>query len=264
MDKLLFVIMIGLLIFISMKNISVIKRYKQNKSYIECYQNVLHGNENADQALDDYIEKEKSIEFINKAKIIKLYSLVRSGSEYENTLNEINLKDIFYRKDKVDIQLTKLNSDAFIFIMLVMVKAYEVNNIEVIDKLVEKLNETSELQEQLEYQEILAFANALTKKEDNGSKIMHSLLDGTYTEYRYEKNMIGLYKRVASTTLAFNNEEFDEYFKQDLHKFAQNFIGEIFLKGLGLYETYKPEEVEETKEEVVEEIKEENIEEENK
>lgn len=240
MDKLLFVIMIGMFIFISVKNFSIFKRYKQNKEYVECYQVVLHNGENCYERIKTFIEKEKTNEFKNKGNIIKLYCELNNDLDYEKTLNDLDIKQIYYKKNKLDSNLTKFNSDSFVFIMLVIAKAFEKNKTETIDGLVDKISQLSELDNRLECKQIIELANAVKGVEDKGSTFMHNLLDGQYTEYVYDKKLIGLYKRIASSILAFNNEEFDEFFRSDLHDFSKSFIGECLLKSLGIYETYKP------------------------
>lgn len=239
MDIIFFIIMIGLFVFISVKNFSLIKREKHNKKYITCYQNVLHNKENCKHDLDLYIESEESEEYKNKAKIIKLYYELANCVDYKDTINDISFIAMYYKNGNIDNSLLKLNSDSFIFSMLCLVKAYEQNEKDAIEMFCTKLCEHHELETTLEYQEVIALANALLNKEDKGSAMLHSLLDGTYTDYSYDKNMIGLYKRIAAATLIFNMEDVDEYFRNDLHNFADTFIGECFLKGLGLFEIYK-------------------------
>ena len=240
MDTLLFVLMIGILVYVSVKNFSLIKRYKQNKAYISCYQGILNEENDCYDNINKYIESEKSLDFSNKAKIIKLYYELAHDISYEGTIESINFENIFYTKGKADNHKINLNSDAFVFIFLVIAKAFEKKEKDATEKVITKLKELSDLENRLEYQETVAFVNAVNSKDDNGLKILHSLLEGTYTEYIYEKNLIGLYKRFASAILTFKSEEIDEYFMNDLYVFSGNKIGECFLKSLGLYETYKP------------------------
>lgn len=250
--------MICIIIFISFKNIQLIKRYKQNKEYIECYQDALSGKEDAYDRVIKYIEKEKDIEFKNKASIIKLYLEIHNDKEYNETLKGIDFKTIFVKKDKLSDQLVKLNSDTFIFVVLIAAQANVKNKKDVLDSLVNKLNDVIDLNKYLEYHLCISFINAMNNIDDKGIKFMTNLLEGNYTEYVYEKNMIHLYKRIAATTLAYNNELNDEYFKEDLHKFAESKIGELLLKDLTLYELYKPIVEEENTNEEIAEINEDN------
>lgn len=256
MDKLLFAVMFALIIFIGFKNATLIKRYKQNKTYIDTYQKVLRNDENSYDEIKNYIENEKSEEFKNKAKVIKLYCELNSNAEYKDTLSDIDLKAIFYSKGKVDSNLAKVNTDAFIFMILALTKAYDLRQFDAIEIMANKLRELEGLETRLEYKETLDIADVLIDKS-NDLTMFKSLLEGTYTSYQYDKNIIGLYKRMASTMLAFKNVDFDEYYKNDLHSFAKSTIGNIVMKNLGIYETYKPIE-EETPEVQQEEIQEDN------
>lgn len=240
MDLFLFAVLISLLVFISYQNISLYKRYKRNSRYIEAYKKVLHCDEDSYEVIKKYINEEESLEFKHKGYIIQLFSELDNGKEYASTVKAIDLKQLFYTNGKLDNSQVKLNSDSYIFIILNIAKAYEKGNKDAIELLSEKLDEIKILEGRLEYQATKAFIRTICKDGDLGIPFMRSLLDGTYTEYQYDKNMIGLYKRTAATALAFLNEEFDEYFKNDLHNFAETFVGGCLLKSLGIYEKYKP------------------------
>lgn len=238
MDKLLFVVMIGLLVFISYKNFTLILRYKHNKEYIESYRNVLNDSENAHNIISNYIETEKSLEYKNRAKIIKLYCELNKNLEYTETLNSIDLKPIYFKSNKYDNKLVNLNSDSFIFIILSIAKAFACSKKDVIDVLIQKLQAIPELENRLEYQEVISFSNCLTN--NGGIDFMKGMLEGSYIDYVYEKRLIGLYKRIATSTLAYKNQQLDEYYVNDLHKFSSTKIGESILKSLGIYNSYLP------------------------
>lgn len=239
MDILLFAVMSIVLVYVGIKNFKLIKRYKQNKEYISIYQSVLNNEENSYNLVKNFIENEKTQEFKNKGKIIKLYSELCNDIDSFGTIDDIDLNSIFCKKGQVDKEMTNLNVDSFVFIALAIAKAFEKKKEDVIVKIIDKLKGVEGLKTHLEYNTIISFANSLLSIEDKGIPMMRSLLEGTYTDYVYEKNMIGLFKRIASTTLAYNNLDFEEYFKQDLYNFAQSLIGEKLLQSLGMYETYK-------------------------
>lgn len=256
MDSLMFVVLIGIFIFVCFKNVSLFKRYGKNKKYIDLYKKVLYSEDNCHDLVVKYLENEKSEEFKNKVRIIQIYNELENDVDATNSLNELNFKPIFFKKDKYDNELVKLNSDAFIFIILDIAKAYEKSKLDIADTIINKLKEYPDLESRVEYQTVLAIYKAIKSEDDSGIAFMKCLHDGSYTEYIYDKNMIGLYKRCASAGLAFTNIEFDEFFKNDLYAFAKTFIGERLLKSLGLYETYKPiEEVPQTEEIQTEENK---------
>ena len=73
MDSILFVLLLMILVYVGFSNVLLIRRYKQNKKYIDCYSEALNDVETAYNHLNEFIEKEKTQEFKNKAKVIKLY-----------------------------------------------------------------------------------------------------------------------------------------------------------------------------------------------
>ncbi len=267
MGTVLYVIIIVLLVSTSIKNFALFKRYKHNKEYIECYKDLLKNNENALERINNYIENENSNEFKNKGRILKLYQELISDLDYSTTLNELNVKDIFYDKNgNLKKDLINFNSDSFLFIMLVLSKAHQMKKDELIESLTNKVLEVKGLEDHLEVKEIVALNNALLSKDDKGVALFNSFLDGSYTENIYDKNMIGLFKRIAISTLAYLNEPFDEFFIDDIKEFVKTLIGKEYTSNLGIYDKYHVEEVseepvEEITEEKVEEVKEENNEE---
>ena len=91
------------------------------------------------------------------------------------------------------------------------------------------------------------------------------MLDGGFAKYEYEKNLIGLFKRFASSTLAYSGEPMEDYYKEDLHSFAGTQIGKTYMRDLEILEKYPPRTPkEEEKEEIKEEVSQEETKEEDK
>lgn len=239
MGPLLYIVISVLLISTIFKNIKVITRYKHNKEYIECYKDLLHSEGNYYERINNYIEKENKAEFKNKGRILKLYAEIIDSKDYTNTLNELCIKDIFYDKNGVlNKDLVNYNTDSFIFIMLILAKAKKINNDELIEVITDKVLEVKGIEDRIEVKEVIALNKALLNKDDRGIALFRSLLDGSYTEYVYDKNMIGLYKKVAVSALAYLNEEFDEFYIEDLRSFVMSMIGKDFTKNLDIYDKY--------------------------
>ena len=73
MDYMLFGFMALLLLYTVYRNVTLLKRYKQNKEYIECYKAILRGDENAYERISGFIDSQKDQEFASKARLLKLY-----------------------------------------------------------------------------------------------------------------------------------------------------------------------------------------------
>ena len=240
MDYMLFGFMALLLLYTVYRNITLLKRYKQNKEYIECYKAILRGDENAYERIGAFIDAQKDPEFAGKARLLKLYVELDRKLPYQETLDAINMKDVFYKNEHPDKSKYALNVDLFVWIYIVMAKARQMSGFDVLNELYEKVRSLKEMDDCVEYRATEAVYNALCEKEDGGVKFFTDLLEGNYTELRYDKNLIGMFKRFAAATLAYGGEPMEEYYKQDLHNFAETLIGKTYLETLGIYDKYLP------------------------
>lgn len=221
---------------------TLVSRTKHDNEYIDCYQSVFNHKDGSYEKVNSYVEKEQKKDFLNKGLILKLYSELDNEKEYNETLEKINLRDVFSVNGKFSRKQMINNTDVFICLYLAMAKARQLSKFDVLNSLCEKINSIPEFENYVEYQLAKAIYNSLCEKEDGGTKFMSDLLEGNYSDYGYDKKLIGLYKRFAAATLAYNGELVDEYYLDDLHSFADSGIGENYLKSLEIYEKYKPSE----------------------
>ena len=262
MELLLFVLILCLVIYVIYRNIVLIGRYRHNKEYIECTKEMLSGSDTALSRVSNYIESEKSEEFKNKARIIELYLEMEEGERYLDTLEKLDFKQILCTNGKFSRRQMAINVDMFVWTYLDMAKARRLSRFDVLNSINDKMREIPELETRVEYQLCKAIYNALCEKEDAGVEFLSALLEGGYSQYAYEKNLIGLYKRFAAATLAYSGEPMEEYFKNDLHSFSATQIGEAYMKDLEIYDKYLPiKKDEENKEEVNDQKQEEKKEE---
>ena len=265
MDYIFMITMFCLLAYVIYRNYTLISRYRHNKEYIECYKDLIAGNENAYERICAYIDSEKTEEFRNKARVLKLYDEMARQLDSKETLEALDLKQIFTRKGKYSKQQLVMNADVFVWYYLNMARARRLSRFDVLNSLYDKIKEMSEMENRVEYQTAIAIYNALCEKEDAGVGFLSSLLDGGFATYEYDKNLIGLFKRFAAATLAYTGEPMEDFYKDDLHSFAATQIGELYMKDLEIYDKYPPKKEEEEKTEAVEEnateTKEENKEE---
>ncbi len=259
MDLVFFGVMLCLLAYIAYRNFGLIKRYRHNKEYIECYKEMLSGTDTAYERICKYIDSETSEEFRNKGRVLKLYQEMEKELDCKDTLEALDLSAIFFKNGKYSRQQVAINADVFVWLYLDMARARRFSKFDVLNKLYEKITAIPELDKRVEYQTAVAINNALLEQEDAGVGFLSSLLDGGYAGYEYEKNLIGLFKRFAAATLAYAGEPMEDYYRNDLHNFAGTQIGSVYMKDLDIYDKYPPVEnkQEEKKEEVQEEPEEE-------
>lgn len=230
----------AIVIYMLFKNGKAIFDLRQNKKYIECFNSIKEKGQDAYPEVITFIENEKNEELIQKATFLKLFlELEADKEEYKNSLEKIDYKVLFYTKDKIDNQKSMFNSDAYIWTIICMARANKKSKQDVIDSLYEKLDSLQDLKQYLEANLTIASYKALKNEDDKGIDFFNALLNGEYTQYKYEKHFIASYKRIAAATLAYLNKDMDEYFKDDIKVFAETFVGRTYLSDLGIYDDYK-------------------------
>ena len=240
MEIMLFAAMFCLLAYVTYRNFTLFSRFRHNKEYIECYKLMLSDSESAYERTSNYIENEKSLEYKNKGRVLKLYQQLNRNEDCSSTIEALDFKEIFYRKGKYSKQQLMLSSDIFVWIYLNMARARKMSKFDVLNGLYEKFMELDQMENRVEYQLTKAIYNALCEKEDAGVEFLSSLLDGGFAQYDYDKNLIGLFKRFAAATLAYSGEPMEDYYKEDLHSFASTQIGKAYMNDLEIYEKYLP------------------------
>ena len=243
MEYMLYVVMLGLLAYVIYRNYKLIGRYRHNKEYIESYKDMLEGKEGTYERVCRYVETETQPEFHNKGLILKLYLELEQGKDYDQSLKELDLRSIFYNNGKFVKQSMNINVDVFIWVYIVMAKARQLSKLDVLNTIYEQfLSMEEDLGNRLEYGLVKAIYASLCEKEDGGVKFLSDLLEGNYSEYAYDRNLIVLYKRMAAAVLAYGGEPLDEFYHNDLRDFAKSAIGKIFMKALEIYERFCQEE----------------------
>lgn len=248
MEYVIYALMIILLAYIIYRNYQMIKVFKKNKKYIDCYQSLLRYEDDAPAKIDAFLAEQKDEEYISKAKVLKLYQQIRNDESYLDTLNELDLRAIFFQKGKVSKQKVSLNADVFVWLYLILAIARKKSKFDVMDVMKEKIEALS-LDNRLEVKETRAILDALYETGDGGAAFLNDILEGNYIEYEYDKSLISLFKRFAAATLAYASEPIEEYYQGELRDFAGTLIGENYMNNLDIIEKYPPHtKEEETKE----------------
>ena len=239
MEYLFLVLLVLLLAYIVYRNFGLFSRYNNNKDYINCYKAMLNKEENAYENICRYIEASKADEFKNKGRILKLYHEIDEGLDYQSTLDELDLFSIFSKNGKFSKEMFTNNTDVFVWLNMVLAKARSLSKFDVLNVLYDKVNAISEADNYVECQLFKAIYNAMLEKEDGGAGFMSNLLEGNYTDYLYDKTLIGMFKRFAAATLAYSGEPLEDYYRNDLADFSTISVGRAYMKDLGIYSKYK-------------------------
>ena len=262
MNTVLLLVLIVLTILMSMNNIKRLKQYRKDKTYIDIYTKILRDTDGAYDELVNYIGSENDTCLKTKSELIKLYEDIKDDKDLSE-FDEIDfVKDIFYDGEVFSKDRVTLNSEVFIWFILILSRARNLSMMDVMDNLYNKVSKYEEnLNTYIEYQVFKASYNVLLEKNEDGVSFLKKLLNGEYTEYTYDKNLIGIYKKIAACLLCYAGEIVEESDEDLIKDFTTTLIGNRFTKDLGIYEKYSPmvedeKNVEETAEEPAKELEE--------
>lgn len=236
MNQYLYYILLGLCIYLTIRNFRMIKRNKVDKAYVECYKKVISQDEDALEYTNNYLETETNPALKNKALVMKLIQELNDGLDYSKTLEEININDILCINGSYNHSCFENNTDVFLWIMTAMAKANSLDKKEVVDSLYLKLSVYPELENKVEYKLVESLYGIFNKT--GNTEFISGFLIGEYEGYVADKKVIALDKRFAEAIKAYANEELDEVSLGDIPHFAKTALGEFFMKDLGIYDKY--------------------------
>ena len=209
--------------------------------------------------LDEMIAEETDPAFVAKYRVIRLWACI-----YHNE-NEWFLKDL----EQLDIdplisdgkKNTVINyEDSFFYLLLAIPnRLFYAEEPELMEKFYEKLEPYKEtLKNYLVYALGMAARKYYQNEEDLGREMYIKLDEGDYGEFRYNKQLIGIYKNIASSFMAgiaLQQNDMEQYEQQlpYLQSFSASGLGARWLKELGIELPKDPEEEKENTEEEPEE-----------
>lgn len=234
MTYLLYAILLFIIAYTSYRSYKVISVYKNNDQYIKCYKQVLIDPIESYIDVCAYVDSELNECFINKGKILKLYVELCKNLDYRNTLEEIDLKKIFLLNNEADKKYIDKNADSFIWLILVIVKAHFLYKKDVLTAIREKIEELK-LNDRVE---VLTILDTYEMFNMHATKFYKDLLEGNYSEYKYDRDLVGIFKRIAASNLVYMGETIDEISQNDLISFAGSKIGTLYMKDLGIHQKY--------------------------
>lgn len=241
MDQAILVILIAVMAYMIFMNIRLIRKNKDMKRYFVCTDAILSSDENANEIINDFILNETSDELKNKARVLKLIAELDKGIDVLNTLSFLSYDDIILTNGQLDKKKFEFNSDSFFWTVNVIIKAYDHDQKEAAEAIKEKL---------VAYEEYPLFKNdvvvrliyetdkAMSGYGDKGITFFEKLLSGDYSEYTYDKRMIGFYKNVAAAMMAYLKQPLTEDDTELIRAFAKMKAGKVMLSELGLYDVY--------------------------
>ena len=232
--KNIYIILLSLFtIFILIKTRSNNKTLKKDRYYIQTYQKILKKEDGAKEALDTFIEEEKDDSVKNKALIVKAYQIAEDKGDIKEALEAIDFDKVFLDKEKFSKQKITNNSDMFVWLIL-LVSALK-DDKSLLDELYNKVTKYDEyLNKFVEYILFKSTYMSVTNQKEYNIEFIHEFLSGNYKDYLYDKQIVGLYKKIAACLLAYNGNMLKEDDKTMISEFIKTYVGKRFRKNLGL------------------------------
>ena len=243
MDLIFLVILIALTISMFSKNFKKAGQYRKDKTYIDIYTKILKNEEGAYDGLVSYLGSETDSCLKAKSNLIKTYvDLDKHPENVDSDIDEIDfMHDIFFDGENFSKEKIILNSEVFIWLILILSKARANTMIDVMNHINDKVSAyDEEMKDYVEYQVYKSAYLSLLEKNFDGIKFLKTLLSGEYQEYKYDKNLIGIYKKIAASLLAYMAEPLDDGDDELIKEFTQTLIGSRFTKDLEIYERFEP------------------------
>lgn len=266
MDLIFLVILIALTISMFSKNFKKAGQYRKDKTYIDIYTKILKEEEGAYDELVSYLGSETDACLKAKSNLIKIYvDLDKAPENVDSDIDEIDfMHDIFFDGENFSKEKIILNSEVFIWLILILSKARANTMIDVMNHINDKVSAyDEEMKDYVEYQVYKSAYLSLLEKNFDGIKFLKTLLSGEYQEYKYDKNLIGIYKKIAASLLAYMAEPLDDGDDDLIKEFTETLIGSRFTKDLEIYDRFHVEEVKEESSEELYSDNEETLAEEN-
>lgn len=266
MDLIFLVILIALTISMFSKNFKKAGQYRKDKTYIDIYTKILKNEEGAYDELVSYLGSETDTCLKAKSNLIKTYvDLDKHPENVDSDIDEIDfMHNIFFDGENFSKEKIILNSEVFIWLILILSKARANTMIDVMNHINDKVSAyDEEMKDYVEYQVYKSAYLSLLEKNFDGIKFLKTLLSGEYQEYKYDKNLIGIYKKIAASLLAYMAEPLDEGDDDLIKEFTETLIGSRFTKDLEIYDRFHVEEVKEESSEELYSDNEETLAEEN-
>ncbi len=240
------IIPLVIMAYMIIKIIALSKRNTLNRkmlNVLDTFSNDPDGKEFYEKC-DEYLNTETNVEYLNKVRVLRLWADAYHGNDedFAKDLELIDLNALIVGdgKGKNGNQI-ELNEDSFFYLYLAIPnRLYFRGDKKDAEQHYAKLES---IHEQMDVRLVKNVGDACRKYYDHvddlGKAFFQKVIDGDYGEYKYSKELIGIYKNIVSSMLARialddgNNEEFENH-TSELKSFANSNLGRRFLKELAI------------------------------
>lgn len=234
------IICIGLIGYMSYNIFMLSKRNKKNRRLITLF-DTIDNEEVFFKMCDEFIDGVNDEEFVTKGLIFKLWGLARYQhfDKFIETLDKVNLSTMIYHKQRLDG--AELNEDSFYYICIGIPHLLYINKRLDLLKLVE--DKIASVSCNIDNRLVKVIGDNNYKyyyhKDDLGRGFYEAVLEGDYSQYKYSKQLIGMFKSIVSCMLGriyLDNDEKDKYenVKPDIINFNKSKLGKNLISELNL------------------------------
>lgn len=232
MEKIvIYILLLIVFIIMTVKNIMLIRRNSQAKKCNEYCQAILNDKDEAYLQAKKYIKSRKNDMFSNKVRLFFIWRDI-NDSIIDKDLSEIEIKSLFYKNNKFNKNNFIFNSDIFIWLSLIMCKAYYHSNNKLIIKLLNLFNiYENDLVVYLEYSVFLkGIKNAFVGSDSN---LLMIIINSEQNRYKYNPKYLDLYMVISEIILVSTHLlERNEMINNHIASFSKTNLGKIFLREL--------------------------------
>lgn len=233
------IVLIFLIFYMIYSNIGLGKRAKKSRDMNRIFQN-FNDKEQLFDELKEAIESERDPVYACKYKIIQMWAAAYHGEDeiFRDTLNNLDIQPLLSNGKKNTISD---HEDSFFYLcMATPNRLYYAERMDLMDEYYEKISQYDEIFEHYLFHEIgKALKKYYYRQEDLGRSMYEKMDSGDYGEFRYNKQLIGIYKNISSSMLAGialqqNDEELFEEQVPWLKSFSSSNLGQRWLKEVGI------------------------------
>ncbi len=246
MSKIFLIALIAMIIF----QVMGIRMQSKRSSHLTTLMDNINKEDTFFELAEKCEKEEKNAEYLQKCRIIRLWGAAyyNKDEDFKNTLDKIDLSVLTGKDGNVS-----LNEDAFFYLYLIIPHfLYTENRSEQINLLNNKLKDVKAdgtLIYTLAKENVKFYKN----EDDLGKTFYEKVIEGDYADYKYSKQLIGLYKDIISSMLLaiYKKEENTNKYNDTLpvvREFAKSPLGDRWVKELGL-DVFEEKLVENKKEE---------------
>lgn len=228
--------LIAIIIIFTVRNIVLIKDLMISKDYKKIYKSVVENDPESINKINEYLKSEKNHYLLAKANILLMYLKLQKRIEVGYEVHNICFEDVFLKNGKYNASFVNLNSDMMIWTLCSLPRLNEVGQLYQVKEKLLKLKDS--LDNHIEYKVFFGTFSILTKDEEN-AKFLYDLVNGDYSGFQYDKQLIAVTKRIALAYIASQSKEKNIEYADELNILSKTMIGRNLLTDLGIYEVYK-------------------------